>query len=809
MSWSLNTDPIHQTVATRAPAAWLAVAAMCGITADRLLTIPATVGITLALVAGLVALAVRRFAPRGMAVLLLCGWTALFAAWHHRCWYDQPADSVAGLLHESSLPVALRGRIVEPCWNTIRRDQSETTTTLSCTAVRSAAKWQPLSGRVRMIVTGATPEWSAGTEIDVLGRLVEPRPALNPGDFDYRDWLRAQGISAVLRVESANAVTVQQVAPTWSDRLTNLRRELRQHAQAALQRSRFSTTPAVAEALLLGTRTQLPPELREAFIESGTLHVLAISGVNVGVIWLGLVRGARALGMSLRSTTFIVLTGLAGYAWLTDANPPIIRAVTFAALFQSADLVGRRMGALQGLSLTLVLMLAWNPSDLFNPGAQLSFLSVAALSQVMTWWPPALERDSQDLSQTAWQRWWRGFLQWMWQANVTTAAVWFVTLPLVLWRFHLFSPVGFVLNVALGAYVWMLLWTGYAWLVALAVTPWASPAALWAFELLLQGLVRLTQAAAAWESGHWYVAGPPGWWVAGYYGLLAWGVARGRFTWRPLGLLALAWVNVGLAVTLIPATRNELTCDVLGVGHGLAVVVEMPSGAVLVYDAGSLGNADHATEAVCQALWQRGRRRLDALLISHADSDHCNATPELTERLSCGTLLLHETFLRSPTPTAAAVVESWRHRGEAGRLVFTGDRLTIDPRVRIEVLHPPAGFRGERDNSNSVVLLVEYAGRRLLLTGDLERDGLAALLDQPRRPADLVVAPHHGSRAANPPLFAAWCAPQFVAVSALDRRVVDRIQDHYGAAPVFNTAQCGRIRCVIRSDGDLNVSTFR
>jgi len=798
--------------ASRAPAAVLAAGAVMGIALDRIGEVPLLWWGCICVAALTVRFLSRsRFATASLFLV----WIAAFGAWHHVRWFVHAPDSVVHLLRETAHPVALAGRVVEPSWSIERSDKTETILLLRCEALpQGDGSTRRLSGTVRVIVDAPLTTLPAGTRIGVSGRLMPPRTALNPGDFDYQNWLRSQNIDAVLRVANGEAIDVQRFEPRWRDRISNLRRELRQQTQAALARSTFSTTPAVAEALLLGTRTQLPPELRTAFMESGTLHVLAISGVNVGVIWIGLVRAARGLGLSHRWTALVVFCGLGGYVWLTDANPPIVRAVTFAALIQWAELIGRRVSPLQAMSLTLTCLLVANPADLFNPGAQLSFLSVSALAQVMPWLMRGAENHdvSEDLTTSEWWRSavWNPFRLWMWQANLTTAAVWFVTLPLVLWRFHLFSPVGFVLNVFLGPYVWLMLWMGYVWLTVLAIAPAISPLFLFVFELLLQGMIASTRWAAAWDSGHGYFAGPEAWWIAGFYGLLLWGMCRGRVFSKSMVFALLGWMNLGLIGALVAVSPSGLTCDVLGVGHGLAVVIETPSGKLLAYDAGALGNSEVAANAVSQAVWQRRRRRLDGFVVSHADSDHCNAIPSLAERLSCGTLFLHETFLKSPTPTANAVVTAWGEFCGEAHLIATGDRLRVDPDVEIEVLHPKMGFHGERDNANSLVLLITYAGRRILLTGDLERDGLSALLRLPRQPVDVLLSPHHGSKNANPPELAAWTNPTWVIASAADRDILDRVRSHFAPETQFlSTAQTGRVRCRIAPDGQISVETYR
>lgn len=792
----------------RAPAAVVALAAICGIAMDFFTSLPLTIWWFVLL--GVLALRWRCLRePRAATVALGLGWAAVFAAWHHVSREVAPPETEQLLAESASVPLQLEVRVIHPSWQTQRAWSIHPATIAVVDEVHVIAGSQnrlPLPARLRLVIEGGFMELPAGTVLRLVGRLSTPAPAANPGGFDFREWLRRQGIVGLLRVEIKDAVEVVEFRPTLWERLRNQRYELRKHAVQALERSLDSPTARVAEALLLGSRQQMPEELREAFQESGTLHVLAISGVNVGVIWLGLMRLCRLLGWSQRTTSLIVMSSLVAYAWLTDANPPIVRAVIMVLAFQAAELMNRQIGLLQSLSLAVCVVLVSNPQDLFNPGAQLSFLSVAALTTATRLWAVW---DHEDETMSRWGRWvWNSFLQ----ANLATGLVWVSTLPLVLWRYHLISFVGFVLNVFLGPLVCVLLWSGYLWLLCVPFSSWLSELPLRVFGGLLWMLIKITQGAAEWRCSHVYVAGPSAIWVAGYYMLLAGLAVLPRSAWwRGCFHAWLMWINLGLAWSLWwPKAPAGLTCEILAVGHGLAVVTHCPNRRTLVYDTGSLIGPEVAAEAVCGSIWRHGQRRVDVLVASHADADHVNGVSAVADRLSTGMLLVHRTFLDLSQSLVTEVIEGWSRAGGSCRLIAAGDQIVLDPQVTIEVWHPPAAFRGKRDNANSLVLSIRYAGRSILLTGDLEQDGLAALLSLPRRPADVLVAPHHGAKSANPPALAAWVNPAWVVVSAGDRAAAQRLSEVYPEpAQRLNTAICGMVRCVIRPDGTMKISTYR
>jgi competence protein ComEC len=163
-------------------------------------------------------------------------------------------------------------------------------------------------------------------------------------------------------------------------------------------------------------------------------------------------------------------------------------------------------------------------------------------------------------------------------------------------------------------------------------------------------------------------------------------------------------------------------------------------------------------------LWGRGRRHIDEVLLSHADADHFNGVADLLRRFQVGQVTLTPSFAEKPAADVEATLNAITAAGLEPRIVSAAHRLTAGE-VEIEVLHPPpAGPQGS-ENERSLVLAVRYAGKCVLFTGDLEKSGTDQLLRRPPVPADVLIAPHHGSRAALPRRLVEWCGPGLVVVS--------------------------------------------
>jgi len=215
-------------------------------------------------------------------------------------------------------------------------------------------------------------------------------------------------------------------------------------------------------------------------------------------------------------------------------------------------------------------------------------------------------------------------------------------------------------------------------------------------------------------------------------------------------------------------------------------------------------------QTVQQALWQRGVRSVDALVISHADIDHFNGVPGLARTLSIGSVLVHETFLDFRQLGVEKTCEVLARRGVPIKLIRAGDQVSLDPEVKLTVLHPTSSDRLPTDNANSIVLEIEYGGRRVLLTGDLERDGLEYVLRQPPRHVDVFLAPHHGRVAASPRRLAEWASPDWVIVSDGRQDSSEKLRDVFGpSAQVLSTQRCGAITFVIDKQGKVICQPFR
>lgn len=199
------------------------------------------------------------------------------------------------------------------------------------------------------------------------------------------------------------------------------------------------------------------------------------------------------------------------------------------------------------------------------------------------------------------------------------------------------------------------------------------------------------------------------------------------------------------------------------------------------------------------------------MIVSHADHDHFSGLFGILERFPVGTVIVSQPFLDFEQSSVKELCELAALKEIPIKIVRAGDELkpSRDSKTNLKVLHPPSQFESKFDNANSIVLEIDYAGHDLLLTGDLEKDGLAEVLSLGTDEFDVTMAPHHGSKYSSPKEFFDWAKADHVLISSGDAEVTTRLQNELGnEVKVLCTETSGAITVEISPDGELKIIPF-
>lgn len=683
--------------------------------------------------------------------LLLSGWVAGHMAMHVPDGLET-APELEGLL-ESGMGVRLVGTVrglPRPHGNDLLVDlQVES---VQGTPVRGGRG----PGRVRLFVRGGysgegKPLLSPGDRVQVTASLRRLHDFNNPGVVARTPGLRRDGIALRGTVKSPLLVLPRgRNGGLLQRQLARLQERLRR-ALARATRPWPGKSRATLAALLLGERQDLDAQHRRQLVEAGTFHLLAISGMHVGLIaWL-MLWVARAAGLSPRLAAALLLLLLPAYVAVTGGRPSAVRACWVAVILLCTRLQGWRSQPLNALGLAGLVGLAVAPGALLEPGFQLSFLAAASILLFT-------RRVQRRLLGPAWLR--RGLA-------ASMASTLGVAPALARWV-HWEAPIGVVANLAAVPLAAVALTAGGVSLALELMLPGSGCWPAWAALKALEAIVDLSGMLSAVPLGNWPTPGPDGRVIAAYYLLLAALALRLpcclRRVLRGCFVLALLAVAVGRGPR---APVDTVQVHILDVGQGDAIVVQEPGGGAILVDGGGLAHStlDIGERVVAPALWALGIRRLDLVVGTHAHRDHLGGLPSVLRRFPTALVWLPRDLNLEAHPDTRALSRLCRRRGIPLRQVGRGVVYQMGP-VRVEVLHPQATTPVGDPNRGSLVLRLEIGNRCVLLTGDAGRQVEAVLARAGGlESCDILKVGHHGSRSASSPGFLGPLRPRLAVIS--------------------------------------------
>lgn len=822
-------EPSAREQFARAPLVPVALAMTAGCLIDRYWDFPAESAFLTAAV-GLLAWVWFRHREHSIGWYgLLLTWAGLTAAYHHNCIHFQKPDDISHAVADPPGLAKIRGFLVEepilhridrsdpfiPVWKSDRG-----TVLIEVRQINTANGWQSISGRVKITVDRAIDpklpfsldDLFIGDEVEATGFLYRPEGPSNPGEWDAVLAARDRRISAELRIGKTSDAIVR-IERNQSVSINGTLAAIRARAARIIDTLLAEREAGLARALLLGDGTAMERGEWDEYMRTGVVHVLAISGqhlvVLAGFVWFIV----RLFGMPRRPAAWFVIGLVVGYAAVTGLRPSAVRAAVMVAVACLGAIRRRPLNVANAFALAWILIVLLNPVDLVNAGNVLSFLSVFVLIWGATQWLAPRPRTATERLISEFRPEWQKALLYLGRVILLLYAVnailFLANTPLIASRQNLVSPVGLLIGPPLVILTGIALVTGFGMLMVGTFHPvFAAPLA-WITKCSLSTCGWIVSQADKIPLGVIYVPAPPHWWLIGFYAGLACLVFAESRQWRMRWLAGLfGWILIPLILMSIPRSSDELRITFLSVGHGGCTVLELPDGRVLVYDAGTMIGPDAVRRSMAPYLWHRGIRRIDELFISHADLDHYNGVPELLRRFPVGRVTLTPSFADKSTPEVAGTLAAIQREGITPRIAVAGDRYHADE-ITIDVLHPPPQGPPGIENERSLVLLVTHARHSILLTGDLEKQGTARVMTLPTSEIDVLMAPHHGSRAALSTGFLAWAKPKFVAVNRGNRAgSVIHSGDAGASVPVWDTALMGAITIRSHRTG-LTAETFR
>ena len=662
---------------------------------------------------------------------------------------------------ELDVPRQLAGRIVAPV-------QQGPDRLVMMVRLDPATAWPRQPSVIRL--TWRAPERLVfqGDRIRVHAKLRAPSGSLNPGGFDYAAYLERQGIEATATVSGAEGVEFLESGREriqW--RLWNQFDRWRGAIRLAAVHALESPALGLYLGVIVGERGYLDPQLRDAFMATGTVHLLSISGSHLGLVAILTFLAVKQVVLRLFSSWLLRLsrvvtpTRLAAaatvlpvtaYACLAGAETATIRSLIMVVVALTAKWCGYEQRMFHALSVAALIMLLHDPRAIYDISFQLSFVSVGAIS----WWlskpdsQPEARSDPPSLKVRA--------IHWGKDAVVLSAVVTLATVPLVAYYFNQISWMGVFTNIVavpvMGA---VLVPLGLASAVGQSLTGGELPLGgllQWSFNCYIHSIRTLSSISGA----EWHVAAPSLPVMLAFYGCLFTAPLYGVPPW-------VRWISVSGLVIILSwwvwsprwlAGEDRFRVTFLDVAQGDSAVVEFPDGAVVLIDGGTTYERfDMGRGVVGPFLWNQGIHAIDHVIATHPQLDHVGGL----------TWVLQHFTVRHFWGNGDTRDEPFYHRLQAAltarglteQTAKEGDEIVSDQHCRLVTRNPAdaadevLSFSSRRGagrtlNNRSVVTELICGRHRILFTADVEQETLLRLgRERGAGPIEVVKVPHHGA----------------------------------------------------------------
>jgi competence protein ComEC len=739
--------------------------------------------------------------------------------------YNTPAanDIRSTVTNERKL-ATIRGRIVTephvnkyPGWKFARFKSADPGSSfyLSVSEVETVSGWMPVTGTVRVQVGEPVLDLKAGDSITAYCWLDKFTPPTNPGQFDSAAHLARRNVFIGAFVKTRAGITLQSGSPAGA--WTRLRNKVRQAATTALlgDLDPDDAGRGLLQALLLGDRRDIDSDTYRAFRRTGLLHFVSLSGMHMGILFGMIWWAAKTAGLMKPGRAVICTIAVFIFMLIVPPRAPTIRAAIICWVFCASIVCRRHSNPVNTLSLAAIILLLIRPTQLLEAGWQLSFACVLAIIL----FSERIEAFIREIARPAKLRF-RVFDK---AGSIATRlfaaglAAWLGAAGVLLYHFYTINPLASMWTVLVFPLVVAILTLGFLKMTLFFLLPTLSGLLGVLAALLSSVLIWIVKLIAQLGVSQILIGRVPLAPIVFYYCAIVF-AAYAHFR-RPLPKKLICIVMFLSLIVYLGALkwqrtyRDELVATCLDVGHGQAILLQLPGAANILFDAGSLHKSDIGTRIVAPFLDWSGISRIGAIVVSHNDVDHINGIPEIVEHCRAGGVYANDAFFGKTDRwgTVKFLEECLAEQGfEIERLegnVYSGG-------ATIETLWPARDARGIddlSDNNRSLVSLIEFAGVRVLLCSDIEEYAQREILRlNPDLRADIVVIPHHGSVRTLDATFLESLNAK-VLICSCDRtqyeRAVAATRTSSGAKWLY-TAQDGAVTVIVNRDGRVQTTAF-
>lgn len=584
------------------------------------------------------------------------------------------------------------------------------------------------------------PSIKYGDSLYIEGEFKQPEEARNYKGYNYKQYLKTKKIIGTVELEK-----VKILKSSNGSFIHNIQKYIRDTINGTLTDEEGN----LLLAILLGDKDKLSEDIQESFNTSNLSHMLAVSGAHVSYIILGLTYVLQNSIIGKKNGKIVCIIFLLAFMAITNFTPSVTRACIMAILTLLSSIIYRKSDVYTNISVAALITLIFNPYGLLDLGFQLSYGGTIGIIIF-------IKRIQEKKSNSK-------VINYIKQMALVSIYANIIIIPIMMYHFNTVSFTFIISNIMASPILGIIVITGFLFIIAsITVKPLTRLIAIF-IKPILSILIKISQICSKLPFSNILVVTPYMFNVISYYAIILYCIkSKKNNKCKIIICLLIVLILINFIIYIFP---QKLRIFFIDVGQGDSTLIITPDKKTVLIDGGGSDSFDVGKKVLLPYLLDRRILKIDYVLISHFDTDHCGGILTIMEKVKVKNIIISEQAEHSEN--YERFKKLMIHKKIRLIEVKKGDKIKIGRYSEFKILFPTSRLLSENPlNNNSIVAQFNYNNFKMLFTGDIEKLAEQQILKAEKAEirADILKVAHHGSKTSSIPEFIKAVKPKIALI---------------------------------------------
>ncbi len=584
------------------------------------------------------------------------------------------------------------------------------------------------------------PSMKYGDSLYIEGEFKQPEEARNYKGYNYKQYLKTKKIIGTVELEK-----VKILKSSNGSFIHNIQKYIRDTINGTLTDEEGN----LLLAILLGDKDKLSEDIQESFKTSNLSHMLAVSGAHVSYIILGLTYVLQNSIIGKKNGKIVCIIFLLAFMAITNFTPSVTRACIMAILTLFSSIIYRKSDVYTNISVAALITLIFNPYSLLDLGFQLSYGGTIGIIIF-------IKRIQEKKSNSK-------VINYIKQMALVSIYANIIIIPIMMYHFNTVSFTFIISNIMASPILGIIVITGFLFIIAsITVKPLTRLIAIF-IKPILSILIKISQICSKLPFSNILVVTPYMFNVISYYAIILYCIkSKKNNKCKIIICLLIVLILTNFIIYIFP---QKLRIFFIDVGQGDSTLIITPDKKTVLIDGGGSDSFDVGEKVLLPYLLDRRILKIDYVLISHFDTDHCGGILTIMEKVKVKNIIISEQAEHSEN--YERFKKLMIHKKIRLIEVKKGDKIKIGRYSEFKILFPTSRLLSENPlNNNSIVAQFNYNNFKMLFTGDIEKLAEQQILKTEKAEirADILKVAHHGSKTSSIPEFIKAVRPKIALI---------------------------------------------